>query len=331
MAPGGYIMQTIEFHSWLSEPISRFIEMHRLSGADYASQARLLGYFDRFLVEQHTNGSLVTQRMVDHYLQSLSHLCPRGQFNRFSVVRQLCRYIAQTDPRCYVPETIRCVTSSTAFRPYIFNEQQIENLLSAASTLPPPESLRPYTYRTLFGLLYTTGIRISEAFALTLENFQAENDLLYIAEGKFRKARWVPLHPSTSRMLQWYVERRPRNGPRSPDSPLFVNFRGGRLRHCTVYHTFHQLLEKCGIAHARHTGPRLHDLRHTFAVHRLLAWYRDGQDVNARLPALATYMGHVAVTSTQVYLRPTAELLERVSNRFHNHYVDNVKCNGGRS
>jgi integrase len=103
------------------------------------------------------------------------------------------------------------------------------------------------------------------------------------------------------------------------------------LRYCTVYNTFRQLLEECGIIHHKHTGPRIHDLRHTFAVHRLLAWYRDEQDVNARLPALATYMGHVSVSSTQVYLRPTAELLEQVSNRFHNHYLHNVKPNGGRS
>jgi len=112
---------------------------------------------------------------------------------------------------------------------------------------------------------------------------------------------------------------------------LFVNLRAGRLHHCTVYQTFRQLLEKCGIEHHKHTGPRIHDLRHTFAVHRLLAWYRDGRDVNARLPALATYMGHVDVTSTQVYLHPTAELLEHVGNRFHDHYMHNVKYHGGRA
>jgi site-specific recombinase XerD len=325
------MMQTIELHSWLSEQIDQFIELRRLSGTDYSSQARLLGYFDHFLVEQHPNGPSVTRHIIDHYLQSLSHLRPRVRFNRFCVIRQLCRYITQTEPRCHVPEPMRCVTAPEVFHPYIFSEQEIEVLLSAASALPPPESLRPHTYRTLFGLLYTTGIRIGEAFALTLKDFHNELDLLYIAEGKFRKARWVPLHPSTSRMLNQYIEYRLPNGPRAPDSPLFINLRAHSLRHCTVYHTFRQLLEKCGIPHNKHTGPRIHDLRHTFAVHRLLAWYRDKQDVNARLPALATYMGHVSVCSTHIYLRPTAELLEQVSNRFHNHYLHNLNAKGGIS
>jgi len=331
LAPGGEMMKTIELHSWLADRIGRFIELRRLSGSDYSSQARLLTYFDRFLVEHYPSGSTVTRQIVDHYLQSLARLRSRVRYNRFCVVRQLCEYIARTDPRCYVPEPLRCVTSPQVFHPYIFSGEEIESLLSAASALPPSGSLRPHTYRTLFGLLYTAGIRIGEAFALTLKDFQAKSDLLYIAEGKFRKARWVPLHPSASRELQRYVERRLMNGVRTPDAPLFVNLRADRLRHCTVYQTFRQLLQKCGIAHHKHTGPRIHDLRHTFAVHRLLAWYRDGRDVNARLPALATYMGHVDVTSTQVYLRPTAELLEHVGNRFHTHYVHNVKHIGGRS
>jgi len=324
-------MQPIELHSWLSEQIGRFIELRRLSGTDYSSQARLLGYFDRFLAEQYPNGSFVTRQIIDHYLQSLSHLRPRVRLNRSCVVRQLCRYMVQTEPRCHVPEPMRCVTAPKVFHPYIFSKQEIEALLSAASALPPPESLRPHTYRTLFGLLYTTGIRIGEAFALTFKDFHSELDLLYIAEGKFRKARWVPLHPSTSRILNQYIEYRLRNGPRTPDSPLFINLRSHSLRHCSVYQTFRQLLEKCGIFHNKHTGPRIHDLRHTFAVHRLLAWYQDKQDVNAKLPALATYMGHVSVCSTHIYLHPTVELLEQVNNRFHNHYLHNLKSKGGIS
>lgn len=325
------MMQTFKFHSCLSSQIDRFVELRRLSGTDYSSQARLLGYFDRFLIEQYPNGLTVTRHIMDHYLQSISHLRPRVQSNRFCVVRQVCKYIAQTDPYCYVPEPMKWVTASKVFHPYIFSKQEIEGLLSAASTLPPAGSLRSHTYQTLFGLLYTTGIRIGEAFSLALKDFHADRELLYIAEGKFRKARWVPLHPSTSQMLNQYVERRLRAGTRVPDSPLFINLRAHHLCHCTVYQTFRQLLEKCGIPHHRHTGPRIHDLRHTFAVHRLLAWYQDKQDVNAMLPALATYMGHVNVSSTHVYLHPTAELLELVSNRFHNHYLSNFKAKGGIS
>ncbi|MDH3349070.1 MAG: tyrosine-type recombinase/integrase [Desulfobulbaceae bacterium] len=324
-------MKSIKLDSWLSIKIQRFIELRRLSGTDYSSQSKLLGYFDRFLSEQYPNGQFVTRQIIDHYLHNLAHLRPRVLFNRFCVVRQLCRYIVQSDPRCYVPESIRCITAPEVFHPYIFSEQEIIALLSAASSLPPPESLRPHTYLTLFGLLYTTGIRIDEAFALSLQDFQHDLDLLYIAEGKFRKARWVPLHPSASSMLNQYVENRLRNGPRTPDSPFFINLRNRGLHHCTVYAAFRQLLEKCGIPHHKHTGPRIHDLRHTFAVNRLLTWYRNKQDVNALLPALATYMGHVSISSTRVYLHPTADLLEQVNNRFHNHFLRTIKAKGGKS
>lgn len=322
-------MQIIKFHSCLSNEIDRFVELRRLSGTDYSSQARLLMYFDRFLIEQYPNELIVTRHITDHYQQRISHLSPRTQFNRLSVVRQICEYIAQTDPHCYIPESMKCITSSKVFHPHIFNKQEITNLLSAASTLQPHGSLRPHTYQTLFGLLYTTGIRIGEAFSLTLKDFYPERELLYIAEGKFRKERWVPLHPSTSHILNQYTERRIQAGTREPDSPLFINLRAQRLCHCTVYESFRQLLDKCGIPHHKHTGPRIHDLRHTFAVHRLLAWYQNKQEVNAMLPALATYMGHVCVGSTHVYLHPTAELLEQVNNRFHNHYLRNFKPKGG--
>jgi site-specific recombinase XerD len=117
--------------------------------------------------------------------------------------------------------------------------------------------------------------------------------------------------------------------PCEPDAPLLLNQRGRRLHRTPVYNVFRQLLNQCGIPHHRDTGPRIHDLRHTFAVHRLLAWYRDGQDVNARLPWLATYLGHVNIQSTQVYLHATAELLEQVDQRFHRHYLQHVKSQGG--
>ena len=219
-------MPPVTLHSWLSGQIGRFIELRRLSGTDYQSQAKLLGYFDRFLLEEHLTGPPVTRQIIEQYLQSLSHLRPRVQYNRFCVVRQLCEYIAQSDPSCYVPEPMKCGSAQKAHRPYIVSKSEIEALLSTAWALPPPKSLRPHTYHTLLGLLYTTGIRIGEAFGLALKDFHREQNLLYIAEGKFRKARWVPLHPSTSQVLEQYVHRRVQNGPRSPDSPCSLICRG---------------------------------------------------------------------------------------------------------
>ena len=164
--------------------------------------------------------------------------------------------------------------------------------------------------------------------ALNLADFHREDARLYIEQGKFRKARWVPMSPSTVAALSQYVDRRQQTRPNTPVAPLLLNQRGHRLQHCTVNQCWHGLLRKCGITCQAHKGPRLHDLRHSFAVHRLLAWYRDGKDINARLAWLATYMGHVDIRSTQVYLQPTAALLEQVNGRFHRHYLHHVTTQG---
>lgn len=322
-------MSALKLQSSLVAQIQNFINLRRLSGTDYQSQAQLLEYFDRFLVEQKLNKPRITRKITECYLKSLSHLAPRTRYNRFCVVRQLCEYLARSDPLSYVPEPLKVLPSKGAHPPYIYSNSAIQALMAAAIKLGPENSLRSHTYQTLLGLLYSTGIRIGEAMALNLEHFHSTERCLYIAEGKFRKARWVPLSPSTSRALDQYVRTRLKIKPRSPDSPLFLNQRSGRLRHCVVNQIFRHLLRQCAIQHSKHLGPRIHDLRHTFAVHRLLAWYRDGQDVNTKLAWLATYMGHVDVHSTQVYLQPTAELIEQVNRRFYNHYLDQVKPYGG--
>ncbi len=324
-------MRALVFHSCLAPQIRSFISLRQLSGTDYQSQALLLSYFDRFLSEEKLEVPRITRQITDGYLQSLSHLTVRGQSNRFCVVRQLCRYLCRTDPLSYIPEPIRSIPPQAAHQPYIYSQTEIGALLAAAAELLPAGSLRPFTYLTLLGLLCSTGIRIGEALALNLEDFYCAEKRLYIAEGKFHKARWLPLSASTNLALQGYVERRLRIKPRSPDSPLLLNQRSRRLRHVTVNHTFRCLLDRCAIPHSKHAGPRIHDLRHTFAVHRLLAWYRDGQDVNARLPWLATYMGHVDIHSTQVYLQATPELSEEVARRFHDYYRQQIKTNGEQS
>lgn len=311
--------------SILAAPIERFIALRRLSGADYRGQAQLLGYFDRFLADAKVNSSRLTCEITDRYYESLARLAPRTRANRLCVVKQFGAYLARADALSYVIEAPRCPASHMAHTPYIYSLSQVRALLRAALELPPPGSLRPQTYRTLLGLLYSTGIRIGEACALTLEDFHADERRLYIAAGKFHKARWVALSESTCRAVQQYVDRRLLRQPRALDSPLFINERGRLLHQAMVNQTFHRLLQQAGIPHYKLTGPRLHDLRHSFAVHRLLAWYRDGKDVNARLPWLATYMGHVDIQSTQVYLHATPELIEHVERRFHRHYLQQVK------
>ena len=335
-------MKALTLQSPLAPWMQSFIALRRVSGLDYDSQARLLGYFDRFLVEQHLGEPRLTRTLLERYQKTLVRLSPRTRANRFGVVRQFCMYLAQRDPQSYVPEPIRGPSSQQAHRAHLYSPSEIEALLEAASRLKPRDSLRPATHRTLLGLLYTTGIRIGEAMSLNVEDFHQPARLLHIREGKFHKARYVPLAPSTHEALQAYLRQRLQAPPEAPDSPLFINLRGRRLRHASVYGAWRQVLQHSPLADRPAPRPRLHDFRHTFAVHRLLDRYRDGQDLNARLPWLATWppgwliapatcMGHVGIQSTQVYLQATPELMEQVDRRFHSHYRRHVKPQGEQS
>ncbi len=321
-------MKRCVLNSYLATQIAAFIDLRQLSGTDYHSQAKLLSLFDRFLVEQKVQQPRITREICDRYEQSLKRLCPRSQSNRLCVVRQLCKYLARKDLSCYIPEPLRRTASQKDHHPCIFSHEQVGALLAASLTLPPRGSLRPHTYETLLGLLYSTGIRIGEAIGLNIEHFFPADQRLYIAEGKFRKSRWIVLSTSTSCALEKYLDRRISKEPNAPDAPLLLNERCRRLSYPAVRSTYCGLLRECGMLRDSSKGPRIHDLRHSFAVHRLLAWYRDGVDVNARLPALATYMGHVSISSTQVYLQPTTELLGEVDRRFRDHFLNHLTSKG---
>jgi len=323
-------MKPIRFQSSLAETFETFVRLRQTTGRDYEDQAYLLSRFDRFLVEQNLSGPRVTREMTVRYQESLTHLAPSSQYNRFCVVRQVCEYLALDDPKSDRPQPMRHVNSSEAHVPYHYSPEQVQALLKAAETLEPAHSLFPHTAKTFLGLLVTTGVRTGEALAFNLEDFDVGKEALLIKQGKFRKARWIPLDPSTTQALKRYLERRT-SRPCEPHSPLFLNRQGSRLSHGCIYRTFRQLLEKCGIRHRPYLGPRLHDFRHTFAVQRLLQWYREGLEINSRLPALATYMGHSALQHTTVYLKATPQLTEQVKERYHRYFINHVQSKGDQS
>ena len=180
-------MMALSFRSCLAGQIQTFIDLRRVSGTDYKSQARLLSYFDRFLVEQDATAPRITRQITDLYQQSLSGLAPRSRANRFCVVRQLCQYVTGTDPLGYVPESLKTIRSESGHHPYIYSESELQKLLRAASELAPQGELRSHTYRTLLGLLYTTGIRIGEAMALKLEDFHRAEQRSISRKASFEK------------------------------------------------------------------------------------------------------------------------------------------------
>lgn len=198
--------------------------------------------------------------------------------------------------------------------PYLYSEDEISALITAAGTLRTPH--RVATYRTLIALLAVTGMRVGEAISLDRSDFDAANGLLIIRHGKFGKSRELPLHPSTVAALGEYLSRtdRPCGSPNTP--ALFISIAGTRLIYTDVQPTFHQLVCRAGLKpRSASCRPRLHDMRHGFAVRTILDGYRDGGDPGARLALLSTYLGHVDPGKTYWYLSAAPELLELAGER----------------
>jgi integrase len=178
------------------------------------------------------------------------------------------------------------------------------------------------TYYTLIAFLYATGLRISEALALKLGDIDWRRSLLQIRKTKFHKARLVPMASSTcSGIKRFLLDRAEKGHPTTGESPLFVNAKGSRLSYSTALGAFIRIACRAGVRRSIEVRPaRIHDLRHSAAVRRLYLWYQAGKNVQALLPVLATYLGHSSVSSTQVYLTTTAELLAEASSRFEQHF-----------
>jgi integrase len=212
-------------------------------------------------------------------------------------------------------------------RPYLYSDAEIRSLLRAALTMRcryKRGRLRPWVYYCLFGLLSVSGLRLGEACNLELRDVDLKAAVLTIRGAKFGKTRLVPLHASTCAVLIEYIRRRTRHwGQRPVSSYLFVSSWGNRLDSGDVHRTFYALSRQIGLrgASASH-GPRLHDLRHRFATHTLVRWYRSNQDPERKLPLLSAYLGHVHVADTQWYLSGSPELMREAMRRLEHRWED---------
>lgn len=319
------------FTSVLAPTLRSFSEHRQVLGYRISSLLTYLAHFDRYLVARDWTTPYLTREIVEDWAASNGPLQPRSRANRLQVMRLLGRFIALTRPDTYIPGPAWGLRQGSGFRPYIYTAEEVRVLLDEARRLTPVGSLRPHTYATLFGLLYCTGLRISEAVTLRLADADLGEGLLLVRESKFHKSRLLPLSPGANESLRRYrTERAQRAFSENPDMPLFINARGHECAYPLVCATFLDIARRVGIRRpAGFPGPRIHDLRHTFAVHRLLSWYRDGGDVQARLPLLADYLGHVSLISTQVYLHITAELLHEAAHRFQPPHHLGQQARGG--
>jgi integrase/recombinase XerD len=235
---------------------------------------------------------------------------PSWWAQRLSYVRGFARYCSAIDPRTEIPPVALLPFHGKRANPYFYTDEEIKHLLQAALAQPAEYGLQGWTYYCLLGLLTVTGLRIGEAIKLTLSDVDLKEGILMIRATKFGKSRLVPLHSSTQDVLAEYLQHRQRFLAGRAADTLFVNLRGSRLEIGQVQRVFRRLSRQVGVRAptARH-GPRLHDLRHRFASATLLQWYRDGQDVERRLPVLSAYLGHANPSDTYWYLSAIPELL----------------------
>lgn len=298
--------------SALAEHAQNYLQVRRALGFKLVGEGRLLAEFVAFA--DAAGQPTVTTSIALEWARRPASASPNYLSRRLRAVRGFARYLHALDPACEVPPLELLPASKFRPAPYLYSEQEILALMSAARRLRPP--LRAATFETLIGLLACTGLRIGEAIGLDRDDVDLNHRLLIVRDSKFGKSREVLLHESTVRALGDYARLRDRLCPDTRQRSFFITTRGTRLCHPTVYVPFRALLKRVGIEHpspARRV--RVHDLRHSFAVKTLLGWYCDGGDVAARMPLLSTYLGHVDPAATYWYLSAAPELLALAAER----------------
>ncbi len=301
----------------LREALTSYLTIRRALGYKLVRAGKLLTLFVAYMED--VGAKTVT---TEHAI-AWAKLPAGGGVNwwahRLSVVRCFATYLHTLDPSAEVPAADLLPVRPQRATPYLYSDDEISSLIKACRCLRSP--LRATTYQTLIGLLAVTGLRIGEAIGVDREDIDFDQGLLIVNEGKFGKSRELPLHPTTLRALRSYLRERDRLHPATGTPAFFVSTVGTRLIYCNVHWTFLRLVRFAGLK-PRSTAcrPRLHDLRHTFAVSTMLDAYRNGADVQARLPLLSTYLGHVNPTSTYWYLSAAPELLAMASGRLQSHW-----------
>jgi integrase len=304
------------FHSRLAGDLHAFVDTKKRLGRSYDWAVSRLRSFDRVVARDvaEYGGEVSLKRAVDRWLRSDR----RGTDVRVDSIlaRQFCLFRHRRDGHGHVPEP-GLFRAKRGFRPYILSSDDIRSLIRETQTLRGPNAAhRRATFKTLLLVLYCTGLRPGEPLRLKLQDLDLRQRTFVVRESK-GKTRLVPFRDGLARQLRRYLEIRLRVEPRSPSSPLFVRTDGNAYPSWQLSYEFRYLCRRLGLKpRVGRVGPRVYDLRHVFAVHRLTQWYREGVDLHGRLPWLSAYMGHDNLLGTEVYLTATPELLRVASRRF---------------
>jgi site-specific recombinase XerD len=309
----------------LSQAVREYVEYKQALGMRFHTEAVMLQAFCRALGAE-TALADITEGQICAYLN------PPGPLTRFrqrkrEVLTGFNRFVMGREYTSSLPISQLPPPQLPSFLPYIFTREELRRLLEGVPHHRKAKKLQPHTLRLVLLLLYGTGLRISELVSLTLADVDLPAGLLTVRDTKFYKTRLVALGPQLTQALTLYAAERKKAGhSQQPEAAFFVLRSGAPANAPGIRDAFASLRDYAGIRHEG-TGqrPRLHDLRHSFAVHRLVSWYQQGKDVQDLLPDLAVYLGHVSLASTQLYLTLTPELLEQASARFERYALAEVR------
>lgn len=294
----------------LATAVDEYLRVRRALGFKLERETSLLADFVTFL-ERH-RGSYITTELALRWAMEPKDASTQWWAKRLVSVRAFARYMRARDPRTEIPPRDLLPTPvSSRLEPYVYSDDDIRALIKATAILG---SFRGATYAAFLGLLSVTGMRVGEAIDLDRSDIDWRERVLVIRRGKFGKARELPLDATTVDALGVYASLRDRQVPHPKTPAFFLSARRGRrLIYKNVHFHFLNVIRAAGLAERRPRRPRIHDLRHSFAIQTLVGWYRAGLDVEPRLPALSTYLGHVCPSHTYWYLTATPELLQLAS------------------
>ena len=310
------------FSSALAVSMIRFLRHKQALGRKYKAEYFRLRSLDRFLAQRNTS-DLDASTFLS-WCETKKHVASGVRRADMRIIRTFSLHRRRSEPGCYVPDSSLFPPEHMRHPPYIFNEAEIGRLLDRTLELRRVSHtpLRPEAMRLAIVLLYCAGLRLGEFLRLEVGDYDTTERVLHIRASKFHKSRCIPLSTDAVSELERYLAARHQLGIRSEvEKRLLWNGsqQGDGYSRGRLYLAMWQLLDREGIRDPDGRRPTIHSLRHTFAVHVLLRWYRSGVELQSRLPQLATYMGHVSIVSTEKYLHFVPDLVSAASTRFASH------------
>ncbi len=304
----------------LSQELQRYLIIRRNLGYDLYTDERVLKRFVTFLESK--NETHITTDLFLEWKHCFGKASQITWGRRLAMVRMFSSWLYSIDSRHEIPPQSLISSHQIRKQPFIYTDDQISSIIEAARLLPSSNGIRSITYPAFFGLVSVTGLRISEAIALNDRDVDLKNGIITVLNGKNGKDRILPVTECTKNQLKEYVRKRDRLLGYTPD-PFFISDKGIRLTDCPVRYNFALIGKMIGLRteqpfHKHGVGPRIHDLRHTFAVKVMINWYKEGKNIDQEMLKLVNYLGHQKVTFTYWYIEAVPELLALASQRAEN-------------